>query len=297
MNRRRRAFAVLGILSLAVLAVQADDFWVKKDWTKWSKDDVNKMLQDSPWSKKWGKGEVQLSATLPSQSQTNPANEGRGNGSGTLGSPIGTTGTGQEGAAGDNNIEIHYFIELQSALPIREAMIRRLQFSNNYDKLDADHKKAFDAQVQPLLAATYSDVIDVRVSYGSAQQALERQLATYWKAIPEDSLPVDVYLINEKGDHIPPAKFVSPKNADYSFEMYFPRMQNNEPVIRETDKSFSVQFPHPAIGSQQRGQIVPGDPNNPNSTINNPSSPSLGKERVLVTYQLNKMAVGGKPAY
>jgi hypothetical protein len=192
---------------------------------------------------------------------------------------------------------VHYFIELQSALPVREAIVRRYQLSNNYDKMDAEHKKAFDAQAQSLLSATYSDVIDVRVSYGSAQQALERQLATYWKAIPEDSLPVDVYLINEKGDHIPPAKFISPKNAEYSFEMYFPRMQNNEPVIRETDKSFSVQFPHPAIGSQPKGLNVPGDPNNPNSTINNPSSPSLGKERVLVTYQLKQMAIGGKPAY
>jgi hypothetical protein len=297
MKRRRHAFVILGILSLAVLTVQADDFWVKKDWTKWSKDDVNKMLQDSPWSKKWGKGEVQLSATLPSQSQTNPQNEGRGNPSGTLGSPIGTTGTGQEGAGGDNNLEIHYFIELQSALPVRQAMIRRAQFNTNYDKMDADHKKAFDTQVQSLLGATYTDVIDVRVSYGSAQQAFERQLATYWKAIPEDALPVDVYLINEKGDHIPPVKFVSPKNAEYSFEMYFPRMQNNEPVIRENDKSFSVQFPHPPIGSQPKGQIVPGDPNNPNSTINNPSSPSMGKERVLVTYQLKQMTIGGKAAY
>ena len=137
MKRRRKAMAVLGILVLAVLTVQADDFWVKKDWTKWSKDDVNKMLSDSPWSKKWGKGEVQLSATLPSQSQSNPANQQRGStGGGTLGSEIGTQGTGQEGAAGDNNIEVHYFIELQSALPVRQAIVRRLQLGNNYDKLE-----------------------------------------------------------------------------------------------------------------------------------------------------------------
>jgi len=299
MKRRRHVIAVLGILSLAVLAVQAEDFWVKKDWTKWSKDDVNRMLQDSPWSKKWGKAEVQLSATLPSQSQSNPANEPRGSSGGTLGSSTGTTGTAQEGAAGDNNIEVHYFIELQSALPVREAIVRGAQFNNNYDKMDADHKKAFDAQGQALLGATYSDVIDVRVSYGSAQQSLERQLATYWKSIAEDALPVDVYLINEKGDHISPVKFVSQKNAEYSFQIFFPRIQNNEPVIRETDKSFSVQFPHPAIGSQKTGQNVPSDPTNPNTAGNgnNPASPSLGKERVLVTYQLNKMMVGGKPAY
>lgn len=301
MVRRRNVIGVLAIFALAVLTARAEDFWVKKDWTKWSKDECNKMLQDSPWSKKWAKGEVLLSAALPSQQQRNPATDPKGSiGSGTVGqSSTGTTGVGQEGAAGDNALEIHYFIELQSALPIRQAMVRRLQFANNYDKLDADHKKSFDSQVQSLLEATYQDVIDVRVSYGSAQQVLERQLAEYWKSLPSDGLPIDVYLINEKGDHIPPAKFVSPKGGDYSFELYFPRMQNNEPVIRDTDKTFSVQFPNPAVGSQKTGANIPTDPNNPNRVgdTSNPASPSLGKERVLVTYQLNKMMVGGKPSY
>jgi hypothetical protein len=297
--RRRNALAVMGILLLAVLTVQAEDFWVKKDWTKWSKDECNKMLQDSPWSKKWGKGEVQLSAALPSQQDRNPASDPR-SASGTLGSSAtGTVGSGQEGAGGDNNIEIHYYIELKSALPVRQAMARRAQFNNNYDRLSAEQKKAFDTQIQAVLDASYQDVIDVHVSYGSAQQSLERQLAVYWKSIPADSLPVDVYLINEKGDHIPPAKFISPQNADYSFDLYFPRMQNNEPLIRETDKSFSVQFPHPAIGSQKTGSAVPTDPNNPNAVGNtsNPSSPTMGRERVLVTYQLNKMMLGGKAAF
>jgi len=299
MIRRRYAVAVLGILALAVLSARAEDFWVKKDWTKWSKDECNRVLQDSPWSKKWAKGEVLLSAALPSQTQKNPADDTSKGGGGTLGSPIGTTGTGQEGAAGDSALELHYYIELQSALPVREAMVRRAQFNNNYDKMDAERKKAFDAQVQGLLGATYEDVIDVRVSYGSAQQYLERQLAVYWKSVPSDALPIDVFLINERGDRISPAKFISPKSAEYSFELIFSRMRNNEPVIRPTDKSFSVQFPHPAIGSQKTGANIPSDPTNPDAVgnTNNPSSPSLGKERVLVTYQLNKMMVGGKPSF
>ena len=162
MKRRRNVIAVLGILSLAVLTVQAEDFWVKKDWTKWSKDDVNKMLQDSPWSKKWGKGEVMLSATLPSQSQSNPAHDPKG-GSGTLGAPIGTSGTAQEGAAGDSNLEVHYFVELQSALPVRQAMVRRAQLNNNYDKLDADQQSAGEilqvCQTMPFLGVARLIVI------------------------------------------------------------------------------------------------------------------------------------------
>jgi hypothetical protein len=296
MMRRRFAVSVLGILALAVLTASAEDFWVKKDWTKWSKDECTKILQDSPWSKKWGKGEVMLSAALPSQQTQNPANDTSKGGGGTLGSPHGTTGTGQEGAAGDTGLELHYYVELQSALPVRQAMVRRAQLGNNYDKMDAEHKKAFDAQVQGLLDATYSDVIDVRVVYGSAQTPLERQLANYWKAIPPDSLPVDVFLINEHNERISPAKFISPKSGDNSFEMYFPRMQNNEPVIRPTDKSFNIQFPHPAIGSQPVAARNPNDPNNPNN-VSNPSVPTLGAERVLVQYRLDKMMVAGKPVF
>jgi len=296
MNRRRLAVAVIGVLALAGLTVRAEDFWIKKDWTKWSKDECNKMLQDSPWSKKWGKGEVILSAALPSQQSTNPANDPRGGVGGTLGSVTGTTGTGQEGAAGDRGLELHYYIELQSALPVRQAMIRRAQFANNYDKMDAERKKAFDAQVKGLLDATYADVIDVRVSYGSEQTPIERQLAAYWKAIPPDALPVDVFLINERNERVSPVKFVSPKTGDYSFEMYFPRMQNNEPVIRPTDKMFSIQFPHPAVGSQTVAARNPSDPNNPNN-VSNPSAPTLGTERVLIQYRLDKMMVGGKPSF
>src|ERR1700733_6505926 len=106
--KRRYFISVLGILALAVLTARADDFWVKKDWTKWSKDDCNRMLQDSPWSKKWAKGEVLLSAALPSQQATNPANDTTKGAGGTLGgSNIGTQGAGQEGAAGDNALELH----------------------------------------------------------------------------------------------------------------------------------------------------------------------------------------------
>jgi hypothetical protein len=297
MKRQRFAIVMLGIFALAVLTAQAEDFWVKKDWTKWSKDECNKMLQDSPWSKKWAKSEVLLSAALPSQQQQNPANGGKGNPGGSLGSSsTGTTGAGQEGAGGDSALELHYFVELQSALPVRQAIVRQLQLGNNYDKLGADQKKAFDDQVAGMLNATYDDVIVVRVRYGSAQTFLERQLAAYWKAIPGDALPVDVFLINEHNDRILPVKFVSPKTAEYSFELTFPRMQNNEPVIRPTDKSFSIQFPHPAIGSQNRTASNPTDPNNPNN-VSNPSGPSLGKERVLITYKLDKMTVGGKLAF
>src|SRR5580693_4334742 len=176
MSFKRRYFATaLAILAVAVLTVHAEDFWVKKDWTKWSKDECNKMLTDSPWARTWTKSQVNVGAALPSAS-----------------------GDARESTQGENNVELHYSIQFRSALPIRRAFVRQAQISNKYDSMDEAHKKVFDAQTQAMLAKTFDDVILVHVEYASNSQIFERDMATYWKSIRPDSIPEDFYLINER---------------------------------------------------------------------------------------------------
>jgi hypothetical protein len=115
-------------------------------------------------------------------------------------------------------------------------------------------------------------------------------MATYWKSIPPESIPIDLYLINERGDRIVPVKFVSPQNANYSFDLYFPRMKSNEPIIHDGDKTVSVQFTHPAVGTQDTSGGSP-------LTSLSPTLTAFGEERVLVQYKLDKMTVGGKPSF
>lgn len=260
MNFKRRYFGfVLAILAVAVLTAHADDFWVKKDWTKWSKDECNKMLTDSPWSKTWSKGQVNLSAALPSAS-----------------------GGNRESTEGDNNVELHYTVQFRSALPVRRAFVRLSEINAKYDSMDAEHKKAFDAQTEPFLGRTYDDVILVHVEYGSTSQVFVRDMATYWKSIRPDSIPVDFYLINERGDRVSPVKFLSPSAGTYAFELIFPRLKNNEPIVRDGDKNLEVQFVNPAVGSQ---------------TATATSVAPFGRERVLAQYKVDKMKVDGKLTY
>lgn len=260
MVHRRSVVAVLAILSLAVLTVRAEDFWVKKEWKQWSKDECNKILQDSPWTKKWAKSSVNVSAALP-----------------------GNSGASSEGAGGERAPEVHYIVQFRSSLPVREAVVR-LQQIQGYSKLTDEEKKAFDAKAETYFNNSYDDVILVHVDYGSNVQTFERDMAVYWKNIREDSVPVDFYLINERGDRVSPARFVSPKNGSYAFDLIFPRLKNNEPVIRDSDKQFSIQFVNPAVGNQ-------------NSASLDPSIAVFGRERVLVQFRVDKMIFHGKPSF
>jgi hypothetical protein len=263
-NRRRYLTCILAGLLLAALAAQAEDFWVKKDWRQWSKDECNKILQDSPWSRKWAKSQMG-SSQMP-----------------------GVSGANAEGASGEKTPEMHYIVELQSSLPVREAVVRLSQINSKYDKMTDAEKKDFDTKAEALLNRNYDDVILVHVEYGSNLQSFERDMATYWKNIPPDAPPIDMYLITEKGDRIPPSKIISPLNASYSFDLAFPRTKNKEPIIRQSDKSLSLQFTHPAIGNQtQRNTTNP----------TNPSMDVFGEERVLVQFKLDKMIMQGKASF
>src|SRR5271156_4677905 len=139
---RRYLAGILAILALAAIAVRAEDFWVKKEWRGWSKDDCKKMLQDSPWTRKWEESQVNMGAALPSLS-----------------------GAGRDGAAGDTALEVHYYVQDRSSIPVREAYIRQMQFENNYEKMDEAHKKAFDAQAETYLNRNYDDVVLIHVEY------------------------------------------------------------------------------------------------------------------------------------
>lgn len=261
----RRYFAIILMAGLAALTVRSDGFWVKKDWKDWSKGDCNKVLQDSPWTKKWSKSVLILSA----------ASAGR-------------SGANREGAGGDSSVRVNYYVQIASAPPVREAEVRKMQIEQKYDHMDEEHKKALDDQAEKILSPTYDDFILVHVLYESNVQLFERQLAKHFQGIPDGSIPLGVYVITESGEHIGPYRWVSPHSGALEFEMYFARTVNGERVIRPTDKKFSIQFRAPAVGSQ-----AVGNPGN----VRNTDVPRMGNELVLVEFKLDSMMWNGKITY
>jgi hypothetical protein len=229
MNRRNLA-GPLAFLALAVvgtivsLAARADGFWEKKEWKQWSKEDVHRMLHDSPWARKFSVGKSIVANGLPSN-----------------------TGAASRGAAGETREEIDYYFTLRSALPIREALVRDEEIRKKYDKMTDAEKKDFDARQQANLNREYTAEIWVHVDYSANLQNFERALAVYWQSLAEHSVPLDFFIITERGDHVGPVRFISPKSGATEFDILFPRMFNNEPTIKDSDKTFTIQFPHPPI--------------------------------------------------
>jgi hypothetical protein len=295
----RRCISVsLIILGFGVTTVLANDGWVDKDWKQWSKEEVDTVLHDSPWSKRWAKGQVNTSAALP-----------------------GVSGAGQQGAAGEGAPRIDYYFQIRSAEPVREGIVRQFQFEQGYDtSMSESQRKSFDERAAQILNRSYSDVIVVHVLYSSNIQAFERELAAYWQSLTQDSIKDKVYLITARGDRIAPSRFVSSRTGAYEFELNFPRTLNGEPLIRPGEKFFSIQFENPAVGSSgptsssgggsfPTGGVserkpgvasVPRNPLPPTGNTTNPSSHTVASfkgERVLVQFNVDNMMWKGKLTY
>src|SRR5262249_14997907 len=126
--------------------------WVKKDWKDWSKDDCKKVLEDSPWAQRWSESNAKMG---------NFARPDRG-----------TAGVGSE-----SELSVFYVVQLRSALPVREAVVRQTLIANRYDDLEPPQQEAMRKQTESFLNRKYDDVIVVHVIYGSNVQEYNRALA------------------------------------------------------------------------------------------------------------------------
>jgi hypothetical protein len=249
--RRRYAAGILAILCLAVLTAGADDFWVKKDWKTWSKSECKKMLEDSPWSKRFLVENNTSNGSLPSTGQ-------------------GVQSTAQLGNSGTG--EVTYYIQLRSAAPVRQAFIRQQQLDKKYDKMSDAEKKAFDDKMEQQMNAIGPDVIAAHIVFEASKPDLGTAVSTFWHSLPPNTVPMNFYLVTEKGVKVPPLGFSFVPETDSEFDVTFPRNIGAEPVIGPDARSMKVQFPNPAYGD-------------------------FPEKTVTVEYKFDKMSWNGKLTY
>ena len=131
------------LLLLSGFGLAAADFW-QKPYTEWSDKDVTKMLNDSPWAKS-----ASLSMSAPGGGGGGPAMPpGGGGGFGGRGGPQG--GGGSEygpGAQGSGPPSFDVVARWQSALPMRQALVR-LKFGAEAEK-SAEAGKILEQQDRP----------------------------------------------------------------------------------------------------------------------------------------------------
>jgi len=230
---------VVGIVLAAAVAVWAGDFWVEKDYQRWSEKECRKLLEDSPWARGRVLSEVYIT---PLQ--------------------IGPTDPMSQPDAGDptqrerqGNPRIEYRAQLRSALPVRQALVRLHQIRQSYDQMSPQQKQAFDTEAEKFLSVSFADTVVVYVGYTTTVQGDDRELAFYWQKQTTDTLKNFVFLIGGKGQKIPMLRYAVAE-AGRAFQFVFPRVYEEQPVVEATDKNLKLDFEHPGVRGQGNQRIL-----------------------------------------
>jgi hypothetical protein len=236
----RRSIPILLIAAtfLAALSASASDFWFAKDWHQWSAHECSVLLAESPWTHTWRAG--------PEFRRIDP--------------DPGTTGI----MSGPDGGQMIYIVQLRSSLPLRQALIRRQQLQLNYDKMNGDEQKAFDAKTAKILDRSYDDAILVHVDF--SRTTGRGGLVMQNKELAQKPERLHALLVTEDGFELRASR-LDPNLQDATFDAIFPRTVNGVPVVQDGQKRFSIQFQGPS------------------------------SQPVRVDFDLSKMLVNGKPNF
>ncbi len=221
-----RLVVSIPLLSLAVPALGAD-FWTKKPYQHWSKEETSRMLEESPWATTLTLGGVQnvLTGSNASTAQVNPA-------------PRGQSGTPGYRGEMETDPTISYTLQFRSAEPIREAQVRSSRLNSHYDAMTAEQKAAFDASAGKFLAVKFPDRVVVSVTFHTNVQGYESELRSYWGRQTLPTLSMSVFLDAGKER----LSLMDYSFKEDTFQFTFPRPKQVGP-----DEKLGVEFVHPRI--------------------------------------------------
>lgn len=215
---------LIAVLLLAGVAVYAKDFWETKAPDEWSQRDCQKMLTDSPWAK-----ELNL---------------------------VGVNYSSLGGAASSDSQapNIKYTIRLNSAEPVRQAVVRQIKILNKYDSLPPEKKQEFDRSTQAFLDGPPSEYVVANVSFETNNRDYLRDLLRHWQTQTKDLLQNSVYLSGSKGEKVRLAQFVPVQGANQEFQFVFPRSVDGKEILQPDDKALRLEFDYPTIGGLGSGK-------------------------------------------
>ena len=214
---------LLTVLLLSQISL-AQPAWEKKPYQKWSGKEVNQVLTDSPWAKKIGIGTANLAIAGSSPRR-------------------GSALTSDE-AAYEATPRVEYQVQLRSALPIRQAVARKLQLDNKYDDLPAEKRAQIDAKINEYVNQTVDSVI-VQVAYSSNVPSYLSDVRRYWMAQTAEVLKSSMFL-NAGGKKYALTSFVTGEGV---FQATFER---NKDVSAASNLSFEFQSPNFSTIAEQR---------------------------------------------
>lgn len=242
--RERAGILLLMAVAMGAGTVHAQSFWLEKEYGKWSAEECRKLLEDSPWAKLHVLGRVYIELL-----SAPPDERGR-----------------------ERNPRLEYRVQLRSALPVRQALVRREQLETQYDKMTPEQRQGFDQQAAEFLGVKFPETVVMYVEYTSNVPAFATDWARHWQSQTTELVKNSIFLVGPRGERIPPSKFTAVGGAGGAFQLTFPRQIEGRALVSATDKELMLEFPHPNIGEQ-------------------------GASRVLIVFNVAKMVVGGTLMY
>jgi hypothetical protein len=197
--------------------------WLTKVWTQWTADDCIYVLNGSPWI-------LQTIENLP------------GNG------PL-----------SDYRMSL---VQLRSALPIRQALLRQIQLQKHYDQMAAREKQEFDRKYSVQLPVVESGNVVVVIRNGSVEppQPLKRndphpdirvgpQVARQAALLSNGTfvLPIETM---ESNFH-----FTQINEFTNQFEYVFPRAVGGKPLFLPSDSSLTISLGAPLVADKKTAKV------------------------------------------
>ncbi len=203
------------VISIPVLTSRDQDFWRSKSYLEWSRDEIIRLISESPWAQV---REVEADTT---------------NAGGTLPSVT---------------------IRLRSALPIRQALVRLRQIEERYDQMNSQQRTEFDLRLSGTLKCPACDQnYVITVSPPISKRRLTNGVYGL-KNATLDLLKGKVYLLNDKGEKRDLVFFVAPKHDLDEAVLFFPRLDEKGNLFLTEDNSrFTFVFDAdniPIVGGQ-----------------------------------------------
>ncbi len=204
-----------------------------KPFQKWSRDEAAKILNESPWIASYqsteGIAAAEANAMLVDQRASNAAR---------------TDTRGGDGGAKKKALSAPLIlVRLQSALVVRQAMIRLQEITANYDKMDDGKRSAFDASTKDMLDCPYCKnyyIVTIGKSIDPSHQSVEEGL---FQTITAAQMKGMVWLVNESGVRSPLAQFLPPKGGSDPAIFFFPRRDSaGKELIAPDSKNFKIEF-------------------------------------------------------
>jgi hypothetical protein len=209
-----RQKAVLGILFflLGATYLPAQDSW-PEPFEKWNRNQVSRMLSDSPWS----------------QNQT-----------------LSTSLSGKNsGLQGEKEIFNKFTVRFFSALPVREAYVRMMQILNKYDEMAPEQRREFESRFKRALSLDVSDRVIVALEFASNDPDANREMKRFFETARTETIKPNVYLISQHLNRVQLLEYFPPSSDGTGAKFVFPRTLNGQPVIAAGDKEVRFEFEVP----------------------------------------------------